>query len=278
MGASVRIPTPGGGTVSLKVPAGSADGATLRVRGKGAARLKGGGHGDLLARLRIVVPSKLSKEQRDLVERFGRTQPTTRVPVCSRRSDGERRRTAMKAWQTILFDRPVYDHQRARPSWPPCTRRRCACTNAAACCSPRRMPSNRRLYSQHDVERLRRIQELTELGLNLAGVERVLALERHMAEHAARSGAPAGAELARPLQRLRDEVDRVERAQPSRAGAGAPHARWCCARVAEQRRESRGSARPWTSTSSPSGRARRSRPRRASSGAAPATSSAPSTC
>ena len=43
---------------------------------------------------------------------------------------------------------------------------------------PQRSPKGTRLYSQDDVERLRRIQEMTtELGLNLAGVERVLALE-----------------------------------------------------------------------------------------------------
>src|SRR4051794_20345834 len=43
---------------------------------------------------------------------------------------------------------------------------------------PKRSPKGTRLYSQADVERLRRIQEMTtELGLNLAGVERVLELE-----------------------------------------------------------------------------------------------------
>src|SRR5882762_8023094 len=46
---------------------------------------------------------------------------------------------------------------------------------------PRRSPKGTRLYSQEDVERLRRIQEMTaELGLNLAGVERVLDLEREI--------------------------------------------------------------------------------------------------
>jgi MerR family transcriptional regulator/heat shock protein HspR len=46
---------------------------------------------------------------------------------------------------------------------------------------PRRSPKGTRLYSQEDVEMLRRIQEMTaELGLNLAGVERVLDLEREI--------------------------------------------------------------------------------------------------
>lgn len=49
--------------------------------------------------------------------------------------------------------------------------------------TPQRSPKGTRLYSQRDVERLRRIQEMTaELGLNLAGVERVLALEAEVQE------------------------------------------------------------------------------------------------
>ena len=46
---------------------------------------------------------------------------------------------------------------------------------------PARSPKQTRLYSQRDVERLKRIQELTtEFGMNLAGVERVLAMEERM--------------------------------------------------------------------------------------------------
>lgn len=49
--------------------------------------------------------------------------------------------------------------------------------------TPKRSPKGTRLYSQLDVEKLRRIQEMTaELGLNLAGVERVLALESEVQE------------------------------------------------------------------------------------------------
>ena len=47
--------------------------------------------------------------------------------------------------------------------------------------SPQRSPKGTRLYSQEDVDRLRRIQELTcELGMNLAGVERVFELESQL--------------------------------------------------------------------------------------------------
>ena len=55
---------------------------------------------------------------------------------------------------------------------------------------PQRSPKNTRLYSQRDVERLRRIQQLTAEGLNLAGVERVLELERRLAELEKNGGRP----------------------------------------------------------------------------------------
>src|ERR1700677_3294634 len=52
---------------------------------------------------------------------------------------------------------------------------------------PQRSPKGTRLYSQEDVERLRRIQEMTaDLGLNLAGVERVLDLEAEVNDMHAR--------------------------------------------------------------------------------------------
>jgi MerR family transcriptional regulator/heat shock protein HspR len=47
---------------------------------------------------------------------------------------------------------------------------------------PQRSPKNTRLYSQRDVELLQRIQQLTAEGLNLVGVERVLALEQRIVE------------------------------------------------------------------------------------------------
>jgi MerR family transcriptional regulator, heat shock protein HspR len=77
---------------------------------------------------------------------------------------------------------------------------------------PKRSPKNTRLYSQEDVERLQRIQELTnELGLNLAGVERVMALEREV-ERARRRADRLEQELERTRQAARAEVDRLRRA------------------------------------------------------------------
>jgi molecular chaperone DnaJ len=70
LGATVEVPTPDGGRISLKVPAGSQDGKLLKVKGRGAPKLNGGGKGDLLARLRVVVPTKLSKAEREALENF----------------------------------------------------------------------------------------------------------------------------------------------------------------------------------------------------------------
>ena len=68
LGATVEVPTPYGGRVSLKVPAGTQDGRQLRIRGQGAPKLKGGGKGDLIARLRVSVPQKLTKKEREALE------------------------------------------------------------------------------------------------------------------------------------------------------------------------------------------------------------------
>jgi molecular chaperone DnaJ len=68
LGATVEVPTPYGGRVSLKVPAGTQDGRQLRIRGQGAPKLSGSGKGDLIARLGVSVPKKLSKKERDALE------------------------------------------------------------------------------------------------------------------------------------------------------------------------------------------------------------------
>jgi MerR family transcriptional regulator/heat shock protein HspR len=71
---------------------------------------------------------------------------------------------------------------------------------------PQRSPKGTRLYSQADVERLRRIQEMTaELGMNLAGVERVFELEEQLEAMAGKVAA-----LERRAAQLNAEVTRLE--------------------------------------------------------------------
>jgi molecular chaperone DnaJ len=67
LGAQVDVPTPDG-PVRVKVKPGTVDGTLLRVKGKGAPKLKGSGRGDVLARVKLAVPKKLSKKQRELLE------------------------------------------------------------------------------------------------------------------------------------------------------------------------------------------------------------------
>ena len=71
---------------------------------------------------------------------------------------------------------------------------------------PKRSPKGTRLYSHEDVDRLRRIQEMTaELGMNLAGVERVLELEQELEMMNRKVRA-----LERRANELKAEVERLE--------------------------------------------------------------------
>ena len=81
LGASVEIPTPDG-PVSLKIPAGTEGGKLLRVKGRGAPHLKGNGRGDLLARVKVTVPKKLSKAEKEALESYlkvSKERPRERV-------------------------------------------------------------------------------------------------------------------------------------------------------------------------------------------------------
>lgn len=75
--------------------------------------------------------------------------------------------------------------------------------------TPQRSPKNTRLYSQRDVERLKRIQQMTnEEGLNLAGVETVLEMEARVEQM--RSELEAMRRRTRELEaQLNDEMARV---------------------------------------------------------------------
>jgi MerR family transcriptional regulator/heat shock protein HspR len=77
---------------------------------------------------------------------------------------------------------------------------------------PKRSPKGTRLYSQADVDRLRRIQQMTaELGMNLAGVERVLEMEQQLERMARRVE-----QLERRAQRMQEEMaQEIERLQRS---------------------------------------------------------------
>lgn len=69
LGADIKVPTPRGGSVTVKVPAGTANGRTFRVRGKGIRR-KDGTNGDLLATVEVTVPQQLSEDAREALRQF----------------------------------------------------------------------------------------------------------------------------------------------------------------------------------------------------------------
>lgn len=77
--------------------------------------------------------------------------------------------------------------------------------------NPQRSPKNTRLYSLEDVERLRRIQSMTETGLNLAGVETVLELEAQIE----RMRSELGRMRKRATELERQMLEEVERVRKS---------------------------------------------------------------
>ena len=84
--------------------------------------------------------------------------------------------------------------------------------------TPKRSPKNTRLYSQEDVDRLRRIQELTtELGMNLAGVEKVFELEQEIERMRRRMR-----DLERQAERVQQELERRSTACAARSSSS-----WC---------------------------------------------------
>ncbi len=74
LGGEVRVPTPDGRQLLLRIPPGTANGKTFRLRGKGMPRLgKPEQRGDLYAEVNVVLPTSLNDEQRRLFEAFARS-------------------------------------------------------------------------------------------------------------------------------------------------------------------------------------------------------------
>jgi molecular chaperone DnaJ len=69
LGAEIKVPTLSGAPVTLKIPAGTPNGRTFRVRGKGASKADGT-YGDLLVTVEVQVPAVLDKAAREAVEAY----------------------------------------------------------------------------------------------------------------------------------------------------------------------------------------------------------------
>lgn len=74
LGAAVQVPTLNGGPVTVKIPPGTTNGRTLRVRGKGVRR-RDGTNGDMLVTVEVAVPQKLNDKAREALKAFAEAQP-----------------------------------------------------------------------------------------------------------------------------------------------------------------------------------------------------------
>jgi molecular chaperone DnaJ len=70
VGGRIEVPTLGGGRAAIDVPAGTTPGKLLRLRGKGLRSLKRSKHGDLLVRIDLATPAKLSDRGKKLLLEF----------------------------------------------------------------------------------------------------------------------------------------------------------------------------------------------------------------
>ncbi|MBU0570343.1 molecular chaperone DnaJ, partial [Patescibacteria group bacterium] len=71
LGGQIDVPTVSG-EVKIKLKKGTQSGTMIRLRGKGAPRLHNRGFGDEYVRLQVVVPNKLNREQKQIVEEMKR--------------------------------------------------------------------------------------------------------------------------------------------------------------------------------------------------------------
>src|SRR6476659_2429828 len=81
LGGSISLPGIDGHKVELKIPAGIQSGEQLRHRGAGMSVLSGRGRGDLVARVLVETPTRMSKEQKKLLEEFRATETGDECPA-----------------------------------------------------------------------------------------------------------------------------------------------------------------------------------------------------
>jgi molecular chaperone DnaJ len=73
LGDTIDVPTLDG-TKQLKITAGTQHGDIYRIRGQGLPELRGGRGGDLLVRVMVEIPKKLTAEQQELLQKFAQTE------------------------------------------------------------------------------------------------------------------------------------------------------------------------------------------------------------
>ena len=81
LGAQIKVPTLEGEEEKLTVPQGTQSGSTFRVKGRGVSKRGGSARGDLFVTLDVVVPTKLNREQKDLLTKLASTLETENKPI-----------------------------------------------------------------------------------------------------------------------------------------------------------------------------------------------------
>jgi curved DNA-binding protein len=81
LGAQIVVPAPDGSKVRLRIPAGTKDGKTLVIRGKGAPRVKGEGYGDLKVQVRLALPDVLDAAQKAALEAYAAASDPTGADI-----------------------------------------------------------------------------------------------------------------------------------------------------------------------------------------------------
>jgi molecular chaperone DnaJ len=79
LGATLDVPTLDGETTRLSIPEGTQTGASFRIRNQGVPHLGSRGRGDLHVAVRVVTPTRLTSEQRKLIDQLGKTLPVPEI-------------------------------------------------------------------------------------------------------------------------------------------------------------------------------------------------------
>ncbi|MCI0402923.1 MAG: molecular chaperone DnaJ, partial [Acidobacteria bacterium] len=80
LGSEIKVPTLDADE-TLKIPAGTSSGTIFRLPGKGFPNVAGHGRGDLFVEVRVEIPKKLTREQKQLIEQLGGTLPAENRPA-----------------------------------------------------------------------------------------------------------------------------------------------------------------------------------------------------
>ena len=228
LGAEIKVPTLGGGPVTLKIPAGTPNGRTFRVRGKGVAQ-QDGTKGDLLVTVEVAVPGELDAEARAALEAYRRRRPAGDDPRArpAHRAHG-RRGTRRAQWPSSAIP-----ELSTEPTTPPVFVISVAAEltglhaqtlrtyDRLGLVSPGRTGGGGRRYSARDIDAAARGLRLSASGIGLEGVRRILELENRLVALRAQRGAARRARGHREALRQAVSGRRSSRRHPAARRAPA---------------------------------------------------------